>query len=114
MRILATVFAVAALGASAFDVDAWNAMRALHVNEAVRLRAAYSNCVASLQGPAEDVTSPVDTEPDGSVRGVVNAKRVPFCLDTGMVWAENVVAKKFGDQIWKIFFQFSICFIFIV
>lgn len=68
------------------------------MKEAQRLRAAYSNCVARLQEPAEDVTIPVDTYPDGSVRFVVSAKKAQFFLDTGMVWAENVVAKKFDEK----------------
>ena len=68
------------------------------MNEAVRLREAYSNCLARVQGPAEDVTIPVDTHPDGSVKFVVSAKRAQFFLDSGLVWAENVVAKKFDTS----------------
>lgn len=97
MRWLALVLAMASLGAWAFDLSAWSAKRDLHVREAERLRAAYSNCLQRLEHPAEDVTVPVETNPDGSVRLVVQAKRAQFFLDTGLVWAENVVVKKLGN-----------------
>ncbi|MBO5751415.1 MAG: hypothetical protein J6R80_03320 [Kiritimatiellae bacterium] len=98
MRSLAFIFAALTLSASAFDVDAWGEARALQMKEALRLREAYSNCLARLDAPAEDVTVPVDTYPDGSVKFLISAKKAQFFLDTGMVWAENVVAKKFDEK----------------
>ena len=100
MRTWPSAFAAALLAAScayAFDVDAWHAKRALHLQEAERLRVAYTNCVARLQQTADNVTLPVETNPDGSVRFVVQARRAQFFLDEGLVWAENVVAKRFDE-----------------
>ena len=88
---------LAASCAHAFDVDAWHAKRALHLAEADRLRAAYAGCVSKLQQPADNVTLPVETNPDGSVRFVVQARRAQFFLAEGLVWAENVVVKRFDD-----------------
>ena len=97
--LCAAAAAVAAVfAAHAFDLSAWSAQRDLHVREAERLRAAYSNCLQRLEHPAEDVTVPVEMHPDGSVRLVVQAKRAQFFLDTGLVWAENVVVRKLGTD----------------
>jgi hypothetical protein len=89
---------MACLGAQAFDLDAWNAQRDLHMREVARLRTAYSNCLQRIEHPAEEVTVPVETYTNGAVRLVVQARRAQFFLDSGLVWAENVVVRKFGPD----------------
>ena len=96
MKYLTIVAALVGLGAQAIDLSTWSVQRDLHVREAERLRAAYSNCLQRLDHPAEDVTVPVETHTNGAVRLVVQAKRAQFFLDTGLVWAENVVVRKLG------------------
>ena len=96
MKYLLLVIAIVGLNAQAFDFSAWSVQRDLHVREAERLRAAYSNCLHRIDHPAEDVMIPVETHTNGAVRLVVQAKRAQFFLDTGLVWAENVVVKKLG------------------
>lgn len=87
--------ALAALTATAaFDSEEWLAKRAMLSQEAERLKIAYTNCVARLTEPAEDITIPLETFPDGSVKSSVYAKRAMYFMDTGLVWAENVVVKK--------------------
>ena len=80
----------AALAAHAFDSAEWLGKRQLLLLEAERLRAAYSNCLARVKSPAEDVTVPVETFADGSVKTVVVAKRAHFFVREGLVWAEGV------------------------
>ena len=87
---------MAALGAQALDLSAWRAQRELHEQEAARLRVAYSNCLQRIETPAEDVMVPVDTHTNGAIRIVIGARRAQFFLDEGLVWAENVVVRKFG------------------
>lgn len=65
------------------------------IEDATRLRVAYTNCVANLQSPAEDVSVPVEMYDDGSVKVIVFAKRAQYFLETGLVWAEDVQLKKF-------------------
>lgn len=97
MRWFAIVLAIATgLCAQAFDLAAWNERRGMHVHEAERLRTAYSNCLQRLDHPAEDVLVPIETHTNGAVRLTVRAKRAQFFLDTGLVWAENVVVRKLG------------------
>ena len=91
----ATVVAVAALRCLAFNSAEWLEKREILTREAERLQAAYTNCVAHLQTPAEDVTVPVETFEDGSVKVVVAAKKAQYFLQSGLVWAEDVVVRKF-------------------
>jgi hypothetical protein len=84
-----------AAGAFAFDSEKWMQKRDDLTHEVERLRAAYAKCVAQLQTPAEDVTVPIETFPDGSVKFVVRAKKAQYFLDSDLVWAEGVVARKF-------------------
>jgi len=81
--------------AFAFDSAEWLGKRELFAREAERLRGVYSNCVARLETPAENVSVPVETFADGSVKVLVAAKKAQYFLDTGLVWAEDVVVRKY-------------------
>ena len=103
MRTFASIVLsmLAASAALAFDSAGWLEKRELLTREAERLRAAYSNCLSRVKSPAEDVTVPVETFDDGSVKTVVAAKKAQFFLKEGLVWAEGVVIRKFkadGEQ----------------
>ena len=93
--VLAGLLAMAAWSGLAFDSGAWLGKRELFAREAERLRVAYTNCVANLEVPAEDVTVPVETFDDGSVKVMIFAKRAQYFLDTGLVWAEGVTVRRF-------------------
>ena len=97
MRTFASLaLVILALDLMAFDSADWLGKRELLTREAERLRAAYTNCVARLEAPADDVTVPVETFPDGSVKVVIHAKRAQYFADTGLVWAEGVTVKRFA------------------
>lgn len=87
----------AAQQASQFSGRAWLEKRAALWDEAMRLREAYENCVASLKAPAENVTVPIENYPDGTVKASISAKRAQFFLDTGFVWGEGVVVSQFSQ-----------------
>ena len=74
----------------AFSSEEWLGKRELFAREAERLRAAYTNCVAHLATPADEVTIPVETFDDGSVKVMIFAKKAQYFLDKGLVWAEDV------------------------
>lgn len=95
---LASLLTVAPLVSFAFDSEAWHGKREVLAREAERLQRAYSNCVAHLEVPAEDVTVPVETFEDGSVKVMVSAKRAQYFLEQGLVWAEDVVVRKFKSD----------------
>lgn len=83
---------------TSFDAVAWNAKRQRLLSEAERLKIAYTNCVAQLQDTAEGVTISVETYPDGAVKTLVSAKRAQIFLDTGMIWAEDIVLRKLKED----------------
>ena len=89
---------LSALGAAAFDSAEWLGQREMLTREAERLRVAYSNCVANLTAPADDVTVPIETFEDGSVKAIVHAKRAQYFHDHGLVWGEDVVLKRFKED----------------
>ena len=79
----------------AFNSEEWLGKRELFAREAERLRAEYTNCVAHLETPAEDVTIPIETFDDGSVKVMIFAKKAQYFLDKGLVWAEDVTVRRF-------------------
>lgn len=95
IEILAALAAFAA--SAAFDSTTWLAKREMLTREAERLQAAYSNCVTRTREAAEDVTVPLETFPDGSIKSSVSARRAVFFLDTGLVWGEGVTVRKLDD-----------------
>lgn len=80
----------------AFDSAEWHGKRELFAREAERLMSAYTNCCAKVKDPAENVTIPVETYDDGSVKVLVQAGKAQFFLAEGLVWAEDVEVKKLG------------------
>ena len=97
---LATVSSLA-LGprpSAAFSSAKWMEKREAMSEEAVRLQAAYSNCVARLTSLSEGITIPLETNPDGSVRTSVFAKKARIFEDVPLVWAEDLVMTKLGDD----------------
>lgn len=96
MRIVVLLIALVCCCRSsfAFDSEEWHGKRELFSREAERLRAVYSNCVARVRDPAENVTIPVETYDDGSVKVLVCAGKAQYFLAEGLVWAEDVVVKK--------------------
>lgn len=95
VSVICTIVAFSAL---AFDSNEWLGKRDVLTREAERLRAVYTNCLQKLEQPADDVTVPVETFPDGSVKTLIFAKRAQYFLDTGLVWASGVVVKKFKSD----------------
>ena len=80
--------------AYAFDSAEWHGKRELFAREAERLMVAYTNCCAKVKEPAENVTIPVETYEDGSVKVMVHAGKAQYFLVEGFVWAEDVEVKK--------------------
>lgn len=89
------LFLSAAVQAAAFDSEAWLEKREILSREAERLMAAYTNYAAKVTDPAENVTVPVESFPNGAIKTVVQAKKAKLFLQEGFIWAENVVVKRF-------------------
>jgi len=99
MRIFVSLFLLSLVtGAQAFDSADWHGRRELLTREAERLRTAYSNCIAKVQTPAQDVSVPIEVYEDGSIKVIVYAKKAQYFLDKGLVWAKDVEVKKFDRK----------------
>ena len=96
--LLSVALFAAPLAARAFDSGAWLDKRAALDGEADRLRRAYAACAAHIVSPAENVTLPVESHPDGSVKASVSAKAAQFFIDEGLVWGTNVVVRQFATN----------------
>lgn len=97
-RVLFITFALFTLSLFGFNRTKWMAKREAMSDDAVRLQAAYSNCVSRLDSPSEGITIPLETNPDGSVRTSLYAERAQIFQDAPLVWAENLVLTKHGDD----------------
>ena len=82
----------------AFDASAWLKRRQQFTQEAERLRAAYTNVVAQVKEPAEDLFVPLEEHPDGSVKTGLSAKRAQIFIDEGLVWAKDVVLRQHDER----------------
>lgn len=88
--------ALAAGGLMAFDSADWHGKRELFMREAERLAGVYTNVSARVSNPAENVTIPLDSHPDGSIKVSVSATKAQYFLKEGLVWAEGVVVRSFS------------------
>lgn len=75
---------------AAFDFDGWMAKREILSREAERLQSAYSNCLARIDRPSENVKIPIETFADGSIKTLLTAAKVKIFLDSEFVWGEDV------------------------
>ncbi len=95
MRKLLLVFALCAVSTVwGFDFEAWATKVALFDREAERLQVAYTNCLANLNSPAENITVPIEHFPDGRAKVTVTASKAQFFLDSGLVWCEGLCLRE--------------------
>ena len=81
-----------------FNAEEWFARRDNATEEAARLKEEFFECQSRVSSPAENVTVPVESYPDGSVKACILAKRAQFFLDTGKVWGEDVTIRHFSKD----------------
>lgn len=89
---------MSALSACAFDSSAWLAKRAVHARNAFAMRAVYTNLLSRVDAPADKVSVPVEQHSDGSVKILLEADRMQYFSDAGLIYAEGVVIKKFNEK----------------
>ena len=97
MKILASIFTCAAvLAASAFSSAEWLEKRG-DDSDVLRLRAAYADCVKKLESPAENVSIPIESFPDGTVKSRITAARAHMFPDSGFVWGEKIRVEQYKE-----------------
>ena len=88
------VLALSALTAFAFDSGKWLAERG-DDSDMLRLRTAYEDCIKKIEAPAENVTFPLETYPDGTVKSRLRAKKAFMFTDTGFIWGESIRVEQY-------------------
>ena len=96
--LLSVALFAAPLAARAFDSGAWLDKRAALDGEADRLRRAYAACAAHIVSPAENVTLPVESHPDGSVKAL---PALPEAWASGSVRGLRTRGGQTVDMKWK-------------
>lgn len=97
MRAALTFLALAALFASragAFDRAEWLGKRGMLDGEAGRLEKAYAKYAAEAKSPAENVTVPVDSFDDGTVKTSLYAEKAQYFASEGFVWGAGVILRQ--------------------
>ena len=89
--------AVLAGTAMAFSSERWLAERG-DDSDMLRLRAAYQECGKKLEAPAENVSLPLATYPDGTVKSRLSAARAHMFPDSGFVWAEKIRVVQYKED----------------
>lgn len=76
----------------------WLGKREILTREAERLRMAYEKHASLDVEPAEDVTLPLDTYADGSVKLIVVAKKACLFLQEDFILAWDVTIRKLDEK----------------
>lgn len=82
--------------AAAFSSSEW-LMKRGDDSDALRLRAAYADCVKRIESPAENVSIPIETFSNGTVKSRISAARAHMFQD-GFVWGEKVRVEQFNEN----------------
>ena len=85
---------LAAFQLFAFESEKWLAKRG-DDSDMLRLRAAYDDCQKKIDTPAENVTFPLETYPNGIVKSRLRAKKAFMFIDTGFIWGEGIRVEQY-------------------
>lgn len=93
--VITTLLAATALSAAAFNRAAWlDQRRNVHI-DAAKMSQAYVKYAALVREPAENVTIPIQSYPDGKVRSSVFAAKAYLFLKEDLVWGADVHVREF-------------------
>ena len=96
-RLVMVLAVLCAAGAGAFSSEKWLAERG-DDSDMLRLRTAYQDCLKKLESPAENVSIPLESYSDGTVKSRISAARAHMFSDTGFIWAESIVVEQFKED----------------
>jgi len=96
MRFLAVcLILLAVLPAFAFDSETWLGKRAVLVQEAERLKVAFTNYQTRAEHPSEGVTITLEQFDDGTAKTVLFAGQAVFFRAEKFVWAKALVIRMY-------------------
>lgn len=95
MKLLLSIAAcAAALSAAAFSSTAWLEKRG-DDSDVLRLQAAFRDCEKKVESPAENVSIPIETHADGTVKSRITAQRAFIFPDSPFVWGQGIRVEQF-------------------
>lgn len=97
LKALTILIALTVARSLAFSSAQWLAERN-DDGDMLRLRKAYAACMAQIDSPAENVSFPLETLPDGTVRSRLKARRAQMFIDTGFIWGEGIRVEQYGKD----------------
>lgn len=96
--LVSIVCLCATIGAfGGFSSEKWLAERG-DDSDVLRLRAAYADCVKKIEAPAENVSIPLESFPDGTVKSRIMAARAHIFADSPFVWGEKIRVEQFKED----------------
>ncbi len=98
MRVLISIIAAIAsilLFAEEQCVDI-AAITETHLLDENRLKAEYAKCLDKVKKPSQDITVPIESHPDGSVKVDVSALKAQFFDKEGFVWCSDVTVREYN------------------
>ena len=96
-KIVMMLVVLGAAGASAFSSEKWLAERG-DDSDMMRLRAAFEECRKKDEAPAEDVSIPLETYPDGTVKSRISAARANIFPNSGFIYAEKIRVEQYKED----------------
>ena len=100
-RWLSISLCLLAMAAGAFSSKKWLEERG-DDSDVQRLRAAFVDCAKrlneKLEAPAENVTVPIETFADGTVKSRLTAARAHVFAQTGYIWGEDVKVEQYRED----------------
>ena len=95
--ILSIAACAAVFSAAGFSHAAWLEKRG-DDSDVLRLQAAFRDCEKKVEAPAENVSIPIETHPDGTVKSRITAKRVFLFPDSPFVWGQGIRVEQFKED----------------
>lgn len=100
-KIISILAILLACGAGAFSSEKWLAERS-DDSDVLRLRDAFAVCAKRInekqEAPAENVSIPIESFKDGTVKSRVTAARAHVFADTGYIWGENIRVEQYRED----------------
>ena len=100
-KFISILAALAAFGVGAFESEKWLAERG-DDSDVLRLRKAYADCTKKinekLEAPAENVSIPIESFSNGTVKSRVTAARAHVFADSGYIWGEEIRVEQYRED----------------
>ncbi len=82
----------------AFDAESYRARRDTFTAAAEEMRQTFESVRPRVSEVAQEVSVPLETHEDGSVKLSIAAEKAQFFMEDDLVWAQGVVIRQFDEK----------------